>query len=182
MRPRLSSGVTWSLLDQVMSSATNFVLLFAVVRYCSIEDVGGFSVAYAAYFILLLVARGLATEPLLIRYTADVPARWYVARRAAVGQAVTLGALFGAATAGTGLLVGSATGHALVALGLFLPGLLAQDAARYVYLGERRPAVAFWCDTSWLVVQIGLYAGASHVTNLDTSLYVGLWGAAGLVA
>jgi hypothetical protein len=121
----------------------------------------------------------LGAEPLLSRFSAAF--RWD-AGAAVAGLAVALGAAaalalgFGAALAPPGvreLLLGSA---------LILPGLLLQDAWRYVFFAEGQPRKAMLNDLVWLLSQAVVFSLLILSHRADAlALYLG-WGLTGGLA
>ena len=57
--------------DQAFSSLTNFLLSLVIARNVTPEAFGAFTLAFAAYTIVLTIARSLTSEPLTIRYSAS---------------------------------------------------------------------------------------------------------------
>ena len=172
----------WGLGDQAVSSITNALLAIIVARSVDASSFGAFGLAFSIYSIAVGASRALCSQPLSIRYASapPEPARAAVAR--STGCALVLGVGIGAACAGSGLLIGGTTGGCLVALGATLPGLLLQDAWRYVFFTVARPAAALVNDTFWGVTQIALLVVILEVGRPDVGGQVawllGAWGAA----
>jgi hypothetical protein len=172
----------WGLGDQAVSSITNALLAIIVARSVDASSFGAFGLAFSIYSIAVGVSRALCSQPLSIRYASapPEPARAAVAR--STGCALVLGVGIGALCAGSGLLIGGTTGGCLVALGATLPGLLLQDAWRYVFFTVARPAAALVNDAFWGVTQIALlvvilYVGGPDVDG-QVAWLLGAWGAA----
>ena len=74
--------------------------------------------------------------------------------------ALALGAVAGVVSLVVGLALGGGVGRALVALGVVLPGLLVQDAWRYVFFAAGRPAAAsaLACACSWPSRSMAMYS------------------------
>ena len=65
----------WGLLDQAVSSLTNFVVVLYAARTVDAEQFGAFSLAYITYGFALSASRGIASGPLQVRFTGtDLPA------------------------------------------------------------------------------------------------------------
>ena len=68
----------WGLADQAMSSLTNVAVSIYVARELGAAQFGAFSLAYVTYAFALNASRGLATDPLMVRFSgadlADVAA------------------------------------------------------------------------------------------------------------
>ena len=70
---RVLLRLTWGLADQGMSSLTNFAVTIYVARTLGAVDFGAYSLAYVTYSFALNASRGLATDPLMVRFSgADV--------------------------------------------------------------------------------------------------------------
>ena len=136
----------WGVADQGMSSLTNFLLSIYVARTLGAVQFGAFSLAYVTFGFALNVSRGLATDPLMVRFSGtDLPA-WRRAVADCTGTAVAVGLASGACVSAAGLLLGGTTGSAFLALGLTLPGLLLQDSWRYSFFALGRGHYAFIND------------------------------------
>jgi hypothetical protein len=82
---RMAGRFGWGLGDQAMSSLSNAAMSFYVARTLSPAEFGAFSIAYVTYSFALNASRGLATEPLLVRFShTNAPAwrgsRWALPR------------------------------------------------------------------------------------------------------
>ena len=84
-------------------------------------------------------SRGLATDPLVVRFS-DVPTgSWRLAAAAATATAAVVGAIVGLGCVVAAALLDGAVRSAFLSLGLVLPGLLLQDSRRYVFRRAPRP-------------------------------------------
>jgi hypothetical protein len=64
----------WGVADQVVSSVTNFAVSIYVVRTLGAVQFGAFGLAYVTYGFALNASRGLATDPLMVRFSGtDLP-------------------------------------------------------------------------------------------------------------
>lgn len=156
----------WNLLDQVISSGTNALLSFLIARSVSASDFGGFSVAFTIFSVFIGVSRALGTSPLSVRFAGKDAEQFRRGTAAGVGTALGIGLLGGAMCLIAGVLVGGPAGTALLALGVVLPGLLVQDAWRFVFFAEGRPSAAAVNDAAWAVLQVGA-VGALVVSEVD---------------
>ena len=80
---RVARRFGWGLADQAMSSVSNAAVSFYVARELGATQFGAFSLAYVTYSFALNASRGLATDPLVVRYSNADPAAW---RRAVAQQ------------------------------------------------------------------------------------------------
>ena len=132
-----SRRLSWGIADQAVSSITNFAVSIYVARILGAEELGAFSLAYVTYGFLLNASRGLATDPLLVRFSGTDPATWRRAVAKCTGTAAVVGLLAGlCALAAAAALHGTARASFL-ALGLTLPGLLLQDSWRFSFFATR---------------------------------------------
>src|SRR4029450_10622870 len=74
--------LSWRVADQAVSSLTHLAVAILVARSLGTSERGAFSVAFATYQVALNASRGLATDPLVVRYSGVRGAswRWAVAR------------------------------------------------------------------------------------------------------
>ena len=133
-----------------MSSVSNVAVSFYVARELGATQFGAFSLAYVTYSFALNASRGLATDPLLVRFSGTHLATW----RRAVAQLHRDGRwswawLTGACVLVAAAVLGGTARLAFLALGLMLPGLLLQDSWRYSFFALGRGSQAFLNDTIW---------------------------------
>jgi O-antigen/teichoic acid export membrane protein len=172
----------WGLADQAVSSLTNFAVSLYVAHSLGPTQFGAFSLAYVTYSFVLNASRGLATDPLLVRFSgAELPA-WRRAVSSCTGTALGVGLL-----AGLGMLAAAALLHgtsrvAFLAIGLTMPGLMLQDSWRYAFFALGRGSQAFLNDTIWALVMVPglLYLRVSH--NENVFWFILVWGSAATVA
>ena len=169
---------SWNLVDQVLSSGTNAVLSFLVARALTDSAFGGFAVAFTVFSLLVGASRAISTAPLGMRFADAEPGRFRRASSAVAGTALALGTAAGAVALVIGLVLGGGVGRALVALGVVLPGLLVQDAWRYVFFAAGRPAAAALNDAVWAAVQLVAVVGLLVVGVSTAGPLVLAWGVA----
>ena len=174
----------WSFLDQVASSLSNYALFIVIARSAGVDGLGAFSVAYAAFAIILGTVRGPSSDSLIVRFSARPHAELVDAGQAATGFVLVCGTAVGIALIAVGLVVGSRVGPPLVALGIVLPGVLIQDTCRFIFIVDRRPQRAFAIDTFWLLVlavAIAVLAAEGHQSVFAWLLTWGLAGTGGAI-
>ncbi len=177
---KVAGRVSWGLGDQAMSSLTNFAVGVVVARSLSASEFGGFSLAWVTYALVLNVARGLATDPLVVRFSGDPDDRWRDAVRRSTGTAVVVGLAAGLVSCAVGLLVRGTVGSALIALGIVMPALMVQDAWRFAFFAAGHGRKAFVNDSVWALALIpGLTVAVMHQ---NVFAFVIAWGGAGTVA
>jgi hypothetical protein len=153
-RNALNRRAGWGFIDQALSSLTNFGLSMFVAATVSAEQFGTFALIYGAYGAILSVSAGLTSFPLSVRFSAAVGTRLAWAERASVGAALGLGLLCSIGFFGAALIVGGKIAESLVAMGAVLPGLLAQDTWRYVFMTRGRSILAAANDGCWALAQL----------------------------
>jgi len=144
----------WGVADQGISSLSNFALGLFVARSYGPSSFGAFTLAYVTYSVVINAARGLATDPLLVRHSGDVHRRWRGATSAATGTALVVGMAAGVLCVAAGLLLADPVGPAFVALGVGLPGLALQDSWRFAFFAHGRGSSAFANDLIWTVLLV----------------------------
>jgi O-antigen/teichoic acid export membrane protein len=174
--------LSWGVADQAMSSVSNFAVNIYIARTLGAVQYGAFALAYVTYGFALNASRGLATDPLLVRYSGtDVPT-WRRAVAACSGTAATVGLVSGACVLiAAGLLDGSAR-LAFLALGLTLPGLLLQDSWRFSFFALGRGIQAFLNDTIWTVALLPALVLLRVTGHANIFCFVFAWGATATVA
>src|SRR5207245_1605437 len=132
----MAGRLTWGLADQAVSSLTNFAVSSYVARSLGVTAFGIFSLALVTYSAALNVSRGLATDPLVVRFSSASTENWRRATSRASGTALAVGAATGAVCLLLGIGIGGSIGHAFAALGTVLPALLLQDSWRYAFFAS----------------------------------------------
>ena len=182
-RPRQIAGrLSWGLADQAVSSLTNAAVSIYAARTLTAAHFGAFSLAYVTYSFALNASRGLATDPLMVRFSGtDVPT-WRRAVARCTGTATAVGLTGGAVVLGVAALFSGTARFAFLALGLTLPGLLLQDSWRYSFFALGRGSGAFLNDLIWALVMVPglLFLRATH--HQQVFWFVFAWGASATVA
>lgn len=179
-RRALVGRLSWGLADQAASSVSNFVVGIYVARSLGVTAFGVFSLAWVTYGVVLNVSRGLATDPLVVRFSGVPDASWRGAVARSTGTALGVGAVIGAACLVAGLGLGGRLGPAFAALGVMLPGLLLQDAWRFSFFAAGTGRKAFVNDVVWGVALVPAMVVAARVGSV--AAFVLAWGASATVA
>jgi O-antigen/teichoic acid export membrane protein len=172
---RVARRAGWGLADQALSSLTNFAVGVIVARSVSPEDFGAFGLVFATYLVVLGVSRAIASEPLLVRFSAEPFDVWRSGAISSTGTATAIGAVAGVLSISVGLIVDGSLGHGLVALGVTLPGLLLQDSWRLAFFADGRGAVAFVNDLVWALLLAPMLAIAASKSG-DMEWFMLAWG------
>jgi O-antigen/teichoic acid export membrane protein len=174
--------LSWGVADQGMSSLSNFAVNIYIARTLGAVQYGAFALAYVTYGFALNASRGLATDPLLVRFSGTHIPTWRRAITRCTGTAFTVGLTTGAIILTIAALLSGTTRMAFLALGLTLPGLTLQDSWRYSFFALGRGGQAFLNDTVWLVVLIPTLVLLRKTGHANVFWFVFAWGAANAVA
>jgi O-antigen/teichoic acid export membrane protein len=172
--------LSWGLADQAASSLSNFVVGIYVARSLGLTAFGVFSLAWVTYGVVLSVSRGLATDPLVVRFSGVPDWSWRRAVARSSGTVLGVGCAVGAACVVGGLALGGRVGPAFACLGLMLPGLLLQDAWRYAFFAAGTGRKAFVNDIVWGIALVPAMVVAARVGSV--AAFVLAWGASAAVA
>ncbi|MEZ0492486.1 hypothetical protein AB2L28_09585 [Kineococcus sp. TBRC 1896] len=179
----MTRGV-WNIVDQLISSANNFLVQIVVAKSVSDGDFGTFAIVFSIFAVAIGFFRALSTSPVAMRFAGADDREFGRVTGSSTGLVLAGSVAVGAGLVATGLLgpFGRVTSDSLVALGVVLPGLLMQDAWRQVLFARLRPAAACVLDGAWGVLQLAavlvLFLGGVHQVHA----YVLAWGGAALVA
>lgn len=146
--------IAWGLVDQGLSSATNFGGSVLAARSLSAREFGTFSIGFAVYLIALGLSRAWSSDPLTIRYSAASEGDQNAAIRSAAGTAVGIGLALAGLLTLIGLQLPTTTRRTLLVVAVVLPGLLLQDLCRFALIMRRRSAAASFNDGIWLLCMI----------------------------
>src|SRR5215470_5005452 len=174
--------ITWGVADQAVSSLTNAAVSIYIARTLGAVQFGAFSIAYVTYSFILNASRGLATDPLLVRFSGAEPPAWRRAVASCTGTALAFGLVAGAAMLAVAMLLGGTARIAFFAMGLTMPGLMLPDSWRYAFFAAGRGGQAFLNDMVWAAAMVpGLLV--LRFTGHETVLwFVLVWGASANVA
>ena len=174
--------LSWGVADQAMSSLTNFAVSIYVVHVLGAVQFGAFSLAYVTYSFALNASRGLATDPLMVRFSGTDLPTWRRAVAGCTGTAATVGLAAGACVLAAAAVLGGTARAAFLALGLTLPGLLLQDSWRYSFFALGRGSQAFLNDTIWAAALLPALVFLRVTGHANVFWFVFAWGAAAAVA
>jgi O-antigen/teichoic acid export membrane protein len=165
-----------------VSSLTNFAVGIFIARSLGATQFGAFSLAYVTYSFVLNASRGLATDPLVVRFSAADPPVWRRAVASCTGTATLVGCVAGICVLAAAMLLGGTTKGAFLALGLTLPGLMLQDSWRFAFFAIGRGKQAFLNDLVWALVQVPAFVLLRATGHADVFWVVFAWGAAAVIA
>ncbi|GAB3819231.1 hypothetical protein [Kribbella italica] len=173
--------VTWGLADQAVTSMVSFVVGIVVARSLGAVEFGAFSLAWVTYGLVVNISRGLATDPLAVRFSGVPRPVWKTAVASSSGMAIAVGLATGAICVAVGLAIGGRPGAAFVALGVVLPGLMLQDSWRFAFFASGQGGKAFLSDITWAAALVPLLYLAKY-DGPSVTKFVLAWGAAGIFA
>ena len=172
----------WGVADQGMWSLSNFAVNIYIARTLGAVQYGAFALAYVTCGFALNASRGLATDPLLVRFSGtDIPT-WRRAITKCTGTAMTVGLATGAIILAVAALLSGTARLAFLALGLTMPGLMLQDSWRYSFFALGRGSQAFLNDTVWTVTLIPALVLLRATGHGNVFWFVFAWGATAGVA
>jgi hypothetical protein len=134
------------------------------------------------YSLGLGVSRAFTSEPLIVRWSDASEPEWRAATSDSMASAVAIGiaaAIIGLACAP---LLGTGTRGALVAIAVFMPGLLLQDAVRLAFFARGRPQSAAVNDILWAAFLVPTYLAIVGTGSPNETRLLVAWGAAGTAA
>ncbi|WP_329124862.1 hypothetical protein [Streptomyces sp. NBC_01465] len=176
----LVGRLSWGLADQAASSMSNFAVGVYVARSLGVTAFGVFSLAWVTYGVVLNISRGLATDPLVVRFSGVPEANWRKAVARSTGTALGVGTTIGVVCLAAGLALGGRMGPAFACLGVMLPGLLLQDAWRFSFFAAGAGRKAFVNDVVWGVALVPAMVVADRMNSV--AAFVLAWGASATVA
>jgi hypothetical protein len=169
-------------IDQVISSASNFALSILIARSVDSHTFGAFATSFTLFSFLIGIARAIGRYPLIIGFGGGSKEEYRRATQSATGAICSFGFAAGIVTALIGHLLGGREGAALVAMGAVLPLVLLQDGWRGVLIGAGRPAAAALNDSIWTVSQFAAIGGLLAAGWTSASALVLIWGLTGGLA
>jgi len=158
----MAGRLSWGLVDQAVSSIISLAVGLYVARSLGVTVFGIFGLAWVTYGVVLNVSRGLATDPLVVRFSAVPHGEWRDAVARSSGTALSVGAVAGAVCLLIGAGIGGSLGGAFVALGAVLPALLLQDSWRFAFFAAGRGRDACAIDLVWAVALVPAMALAAR--------------------
>lgn len=179
---QIGKRLSWGVADQAASSLTNFAVSIYVARVLGAAELGAFSLAYVTYGFMLNASRGLATDPLLVRFSGAELSVWRRAVANCTGTAACVGVASGVCAVIASLFLHGTASRAFLALGITLPGLLLQDSWRFAFFALGKGAQAFLNDLIWVLVMFPALFLLNRSGHANVFWFVLIWGAAAAVA
>ncbi|THI93722.1 hypothetical protein E7Z54_20745, partial [Nocardioides sp.] len=172
----------WGVADQGVSSISNLLLGVVVAHALSPSGFGAFALVYVAYALVLTATRGIATDPLVVRFSVGTEVGRSRAIGAATASAAAAGTVAGLACVGIGLGLGGTVGGGFIVLGCWLPFLMLQDAWRFAFFASGTPRRALVNDAVWGVLQVVLLVTLVQTGHDDVTWCLSAFGASAAAA
>lgn len=166
----------WGVADQAVSSLTNFAVSAYIAHSLGAEQLGAFSLAYVTYGFVLNASRGLATDPLMVRFSGVSPRSWRRAVASCSGTSLVVGLVAGIGALVVALVFTGTSRSAFLALGLTFPGLMLQDSWRFSFFVARRGWHAFLNDSIWAVTLGGALVLLRETHHANVFWFTLAWG------
>lgn len=167
--------------DQLVSSATNFLVAFLAARWLEIDEFGSLVVAMSVVYGTIGLQRAVIGDPLVVHASA-LPAE---DRRRVIGDAASAAFWLGLLASLAAVLLG-VTGlpvlRELVWFAPWLPLVLLHEAGRYGSFSEQRPGQALITDVVRAVVQTAGFVVIWLTGSVGIPTIVASWGAGALAA
>ncbi|MDQ6797047.1 MAG: hypothetical protein M3011_03300, partial [Actinomycetota bacterium] len=174
--------VTWTVVDQALSSLTNFGIGVVAARQAGALEFGAFSIAFTTYLFVLGLSRSVCTDPLVVRFSVEGTPGRREATKASIGAALTLSVPVAVVCALVALAFHGALRVSMLALAVSIPGLLVQDSVRFAFFAMGRPARAAANDLLWAVGQVAAFAALLLLTDPSPAVLLSAWGLAATMA
>lgn len=171
----------WAVADQAMASISNLVLAVLVARNSSPADFGAYSLAFAAYVLATGLSRAVWCDAFMIRYAAQPAGEQRQHHGDLLGVGLSVGTGGAVILLASAALAGGKPAGFLTCVAIALPGLVMQDCWRQAMFASHDSKGAFFCDLTWLVVEIPLLVVGGVTTSHKSVAFVAAWAAAGAV-
>jgi O-antigen/teichoic acid export membrane protein len=168
-------GAILTLADQLVSSASNFLLGVLIARAGGADALGTFGIAFLIWLAVVGANRALVTEPMTVTGSTDP-------RDAQIPDGLlatlVLGVGLGGVLVAAGLVLDmvGVDATALLALAIWLPSLLAQDYCRSMAFRMQRPDHALASDAGFALVQVAISFVMFVVDIRSTAAFLAAWG------
>ena len=134
------------------------------------------------YAFGLNASRGLATDPLMVRFSGKDVTTWRRAVSRCAGTATVVGLIIGACSLGAAAVLHGTTGASFCALALAFPGLMLQDSWRFSFFAHGQGARAFVNDLVWGIMLFPALVVLRATGHADVFWFVLAWGGSAGVA
>jgi O-antigen/teichoic acid export membrane protein len=165
---------SWGLIDQALSSATNFSLAIVGGRLLGASGLGVIYLGFSICLLMQAMQRGMITEPLVVASAGTPAAEARIATRDALTIALAYALALTVLMLALGALLPAPYGRALLLFAPWLTGVLIQDLWRAVLFRDQRAAAAALNDGVWALGMIAAIPLAIFWRNEWTVVFA--WG------
>lgn len=176
LSPRLLRKVSWNVIDQALSAASNFALAIVVARSVNASEFGAFAIAFLVFGIAVAATKSIVGQPLQMRHSSAQPDEHGRQIGLALGFVVRLSVVTALVVAIIGFAVSGSVATSLFALAVVLPALLIQDTCRMAMFTIGKPAWAAAIDAIWAVAQFMFIAVALISGHHQVWMLILIWG------
>ncbi len=169
------SGVLAAVVDQGLSSGTNFLTAVLAARLLTPESYGSVVIALSVAYSAVGLGRALIGDALLSFAPELGRAGDTRIAHAALSASALLGVAAGVVCASVGLMLGELRSSLLVIAACVVFAVF-QDGCRYVFLAQHRPDLALTCDAVWAGTQGLAVAGLLLRDTSSPELVLATWG------
>lgn len=166
----ITRRISWGLVDQIVSSASNLLFVVAIARSSSPDQFGSFSITYTLLtFTIALQRSSLGVHVSIASKHLRPP------------MEIPFAAGFGICAFGLiagGVFPGSVTTTAVVTFAA-APAVLVQDLLRYAAIADGDPKRALWSDSIWLGITALALPAAGYLGSAGAAI---MWCAGAIVA
>lgn len=169
--------VAISLVDQLVSSVSNFAVGLAVARFAGPADFGQYMLVFTIWLVVVGIHRALVTDAMIITSSESDDRRSLLAK--GVSAELLFGTVVSVVVAGGGLVAHLAdlrVGVLMLAMAPWFVPLLLQDFWRAMAFQQRRPGLALANDVTFAVVQFAAIAAFWVVGWRTAGHIIAAWG------
>lgn len=166
------------ILDQVVSSGTNFLFTLSAARALSPREFGVLTLAVSVVYLSLALVRATINEVYAVR-SGGVQRADQGALRAASGSVLLGGFLVATVMACMAPFLAPTSRGIVLGIAPFLPAVLLQDFWRYALFAHGRRAAAIWNDLTWALILGILLAGLHRMGAVAPWTLAAVWMGAG---
>jgi O-antigen/teichoic acid export membrane protein len=163
---------------QACTAAANFGLVVLAAHVIGPAGLGVVAVGFAAYLVILGLARGLVANPLTAQTAAGSPTERAETARFALSLTAAATVAIGCLVAGIGAALPGEIGRSLLLFAPWLIPALVHDLGRSILFRDGRGRAGLIGDGAWLIV-MGAMTPIAFATDTDWAV-TACWGAGAL--
>jgi O-antigen/teichoic acid export membrane protein len=176
---RVHRFLTLTIIDQAVSSVSNFLLAVIIAHYNNATNLGYYALVFTTYSLVIGVSRSLTSDCLLTRSSIANQS----ARREQGGYlfALIISSAVSLVILGASVGMSGSLQILFLTLACTLPFMAVQDYSRYIGISRHKPNYAIKLDIAWLVLFI-LSVLILHAFSLVAVTWLfGAWAATGAI-